>query len=185
MRTNVKSKTLLALVVALSATAMFGLVGCGGGDGVKSEATEATEAPAPAATTTVEPKAAATEEFSMTEAEIYEAYAGATTDGSATAYYFGDADLTKGGLLFMDASATENVSYMGKIDVGTGTDGTTVIQITDSVTGNTVGFSVEENADGTMTLDLGDDGSIVMAEVTPSDVIDAITAIQESTTNVG
>ena len=130
-------------------------------------------------------ESAAVEEFTMTEEEMYEAYAGVTVDGSATAYYFGDADLTKGGLLLMDASASENVSYMGKIEVGTGTDGSTVIQITDSVTGNTVGFSVVDNADGTLTLDLGDDGAIVMAEAAPSDIIDAINAIQENTTNVG
>ncbi len=176
MQANVRSKTLLAAVV-LSVTMLFGLVGCGGDAENDSDAGSGS-ASAPAA-------GAAAEEFTMTEKEIYEAYAGVTVDGSATAYYFGDADLTKGGLLLLDASATENVSYMGKIEVGTGTDGSTVVQITDSVTGNTVGFSVIVNEDGTLTLDLGDDGAIVVAEVSPSDIIDAINTIQENTTNVG
>ena len=182
MKANVRSKTLLAVVV-LSVTMLFGLVGCGGDAKSESDAGSGGADVSTTEPTTAEPAAA--EEFTMTEEEMYEAYAGVTVDGSATAYYFGDADLTKGGLLLMDASASENVSYMGKIEVGTGTDGSTVIQITDSVTGNTVGFSVVDNADGTLTLDLGDDGAIVMAEAAPSDIIDAINAIQENTTNVG
>lgn len=186
MQKTKKSKGLLATASAFALAATLGLVGCGGGEGVDdvaepADSTPATEAPAtsdkPAATT------ATGTDFEMTEAEIYEGYAGVTADGSATAYYFGDADLTKGGLVLMSEDATEHVSWMGPIEVGEGTDGSTVIQITDSTTGNTVGFSVVDNGDGTMTLDLGDDGSIMVKEVAKGDIIDAINAIQEQTTN--
>lgn len=189
MQTNMKSRFLAAIAVALSATVMFGLVGCSGDSkaesGNSSEPAAATAEPKASADTPAKAEEGPSEEFTMTEDEIYEAYAGVSTDGSATAYYFGDADLTKGGLLLMNVAATENVSYMGKIEVGTGTDGTTVIQITDSITGKTIGFSVVDNGDDTLTLDLGDDGAIVMAEVAPTDIIDAINAIQSSTANVG
>lgn len=178
MRKELKSKLFLSAITAFALAAALGLAGCGSdGAGVEDVAEPSGSAPISDATATTGT------DFEMTEAEMYEAYAGVTTDGSATAYYFGDANLTKGGLVLMNDAATEHVSYMGAIEVGEGTDGSTVIQITDSVTGKTIGFSVEDNADGTLTLDLGEDGAIIVSEVTPSEIIDAINTIQEGTVN--
>ncbi|MEA5019660.1 MAG: hypothetical protein VB027_04755 [Gordonibacter sp.] len=152
-------------VIALAIAAILGLsggalVGCGGGSGSSSSNTENSSSSAENKTNS------SSDDVSLKdiESEMTEAYMG-ITDTDEGFYYAGNADGSLAIVMALNNNG-ESVSFVGPAE----SQGN-MIRVTDVVTNNTLTFSVEPQADGTLLLDMGDAGAALVAECKPSEVI--------------
>lgn len=116
------------------------------------------------------------------ESAMTSAYMGVNEDSGETYYMAMNDDGSFGMLAVLntnDPSNPSNASFVGQGEVN-GNNYT----ITDYVSGDSIGFDVIDNGDGTYTLDLGDYGQAKVAQVDVSEVFDAFKTIDKYTTSV-
>lgn len=178
----------LGLILAMS----LSLAACGGKDDASQTpaANEATEAPAatdaPADDVTEEDDAASDDDAStitsLTELEgiLTCGYAGVATDDENTGMYLAmNDDATFSLLIIASATEKENLSFVGESTIND--DGT--MTINDESSQTSITFGVQDNEDGTFTLDYGDIGTAMVAECEVSEVLEMMDIIDQNTTS--
>lgn len=190
----------VGLALALAVTPTVALVGCGSSssddtetattstdsssDSSSSTSSSTSSSSSSSGSTSSSDSSTSTETYSIAVSDITEAYMGVAESGE-TVYYIGNDDGSKTGIFFLDADNMAHVSFMGPATV-TQQDGENLVTITDELSGNTITFGVASNDDGTVTIDMGSElGKAILAKCEISDAVEAIQAIQGSTTQVG
>ena len=187
------------LTLGLVALMSFTLVGCGDKKEAATTTTTATQAPkateAPAATeaadTTNDNTASDSSDDSSSSGQVTSmkdlegiltaGYAGTPEDDEDSAILLAmNDDATFSVLVVVDAKSNENASFVGE-STNNG-DGTMTINDESSQTAIT--FGVEDNGDGTYTLDYGDLGKAVVAECEVSEVLDMMDTVDQNTSSV-
>ena len=102
------------------------------------------------------------------------AYMGASNLGE-TFYYAESPDGTEGVMVVLDPETNNYVSFVGPVS----NPSSTQVTITDESTGNTLTFEVTAAEGNAIAIDLGEQGSAVLAECSPQEVIEAFATINE------
>lgn len=186
------------LTFGLVALMSFTLVACGDKKETTTTTTTATQTPkateAPKATeeakTDSSDDAASSDDNSSSEQVtsmkdlkgiLTSGYAGTPTDDEDSAILLAmNDDATFSVLVVVDAKSNENASFVGE-STNNG-DGTMTINDESSQTAIT--FGVEDNGDGTYTLDYGDLGKAVVAECEVSEVLEMMDTVDQNTSSV-
>lgn len=185
------------LTLGLVALMSFTLVACGDKKETTTTTTTATQAPkateAPKATAEAktdssddassDDNSSSGQVTSMKDLEgiLTAGYAGTPKDDEDSAILLAmNDDVTFSVLVVVDAKSNENASFVGE-STNNG-DGTMTINDESSQTAIT--FGVEDNGDGTYTLDYGDLGKAVVAECEVSEVLDMMDTVDQNTSSV-
>ena len=101
-------------------------------------------------------------------------YAGTPTDDEDSAILLAmNDDATFSVLVVVDAKSNENASFVGES-----------MTINDESSQTAITFGVEDNGDGTYTLDYGDLGKAVVAECEVSEVLEMMDTVDQNTSSV-
>ena len=175
----------LGLVALMSVT----LVGCGDGDKKEAATTTTTATQAPKATeaaTTTNGNTASNSSGRVTSMKDLEGilttgYAGTPKDDDDSAILLAMNDEgTFSVLVVVDAKSNKNASFVGKsTNNGNGT-----MTINDESSQLAITFGVEDNGDGTFTLDYGDIGKAVVAKCEVSEVLKMMDTVDQNTSSV-
>lgn len=185
------------LTLGLVALMSFTLVACGDKKETTTTTTTATQAPKATEATkaTEEAKTDSSDDASSDdnsssgqvtsmkdlEGILTSGYAGTPTDDEDSAILLAmNDDATFSVLVVVDAKSNENASFVGE-STNNG-DGTMTINDESSQTAIT--FGVEDNGDGTYTLDYGDLGKAVVAECEVSEVLKMMDTVDQNTSSV-
>lgn len=187
------------LTLGLVALMSFTLVACGDKKETTTTTTTTTATQAPKATeapkATAEAKTDSSDDASSDdnsssgqvtsmkdlEGILTAGYAGTLKDDEDSAILLAmNDDVTFSVLVVVDAKSNENASFVGE-STNNG-DGTMTINDESSQTAIT--FGVEDNGDGTYTLDYGDLGKAVVAECEVSEVLDMMDTVDQNTSSV-
>ena len=182
------------LTLGLVALMSFTLVGCGDKkEAATTTTTTATQAPkaTEAADTTKDNTASDSSDDSSSSGQatsmkdlegiLTVGYAGSPEgdDDSALLLAMND-EATFSVLVVVDAQNNESASFVGE----TTSNGDGTMTINDEASQLAVTFGVEDNGDGTYTLDYGDIGKVVAAECEVSKVLEMMDTVSENTTAV-
>lgn len=118
-------------------------------------------------------------DWNSLENVLTEAYMGAMDNSDETLYYAGCDEY--GILMAVSSDATENINFVGPIK--NNENGT--LTITDEESGRTLTFSVIDNGDETITMDMGDDiGTATIINCDVSKVLEAFEIFDENTKSI-
>ena len=105
---------------------------------------------------------------------------GVTTGGETVAFVL-TGDESFAALAVANTETMESVSFVGAMVPVTFEDGATGYTITDEATGNTLSFAAEFFDDGSVSLDLGDYGAMVITACEQSEAFALLNAIEAET----
>ena len=191
------------LCMGLAALMSLALVGCGSKSTETSStsatsAAQATQAPAQTADNSTGTDASTGSDsssdasgadsssdstFSLKDLEgtLTHGYMGTSEDDeNAVLFLATNDDLTASVLIIANSESKENVSFVGESQANG--DGT--MSINDESSGTVITFGIEDNNDGTYTLDYGDIGKAVVAECEVSKVLEMMDTVDQNTTGL-
>lgn len=186
------------LCMGLAALMSLALVGCGSKSTETSStsatsAAQATQAPTPTADNSTGTDASTDSDSSADsssdgtfklkdlEGTLTHGYMGTSEDDeNAVLFLATNDDLTASVLIIANSESKENVSFVGESQANG--DGT--MSINDESSGTVITFGIEDNNDGTYTLDYGDIGKAVVAECEVGTVLDMMDKVDQNTTGL-
>ena len=178
-------KKLLALLMAT--TMSMALVACGGSEEAATEEVAVEETVEEEATEEVAEEEASEETVEMSEEEaamraVFTSAIAGADEAENTYWFLFDDELTFGAFVILSADYTQSVNVVGEI---TSRDEDGALVITDESTNSYIAFTVVEEGEDYLTVQIEDGNQVTMINYDLDEAIETVIGIDETTEIIG
>ena len=178
-------KKLLALLMAT--TMSMALVACGGSEEAATEEVAVEETVEEEATEEVTEEEASEETVEMSEEEaamraVFTGAIAGSDEAENTYWFLFDDELTFGAFVILSADYTQSVNVVGEI---TSRDEDGALVITDESTNSYIAFTVVEEGEDYLTVQIEDGNQVTMINYDLDEAIETVIGIDETTEIIG
>ena len=178
-------KKLLALLMAT--TMSMALVACGGSEEAATEEVAVEETVEEEATEEVVEEEASEETVEMSEEEaamraVFTSAIAGADEAENTYWFLFDDELTFGAFVILTADYTQSVNVVGEI---TSRDEDGALVITDESTNSYIAFTVVEEGEDYLTVQIEDGNQVTMINYDLDEAIETVIGIDETTEIIG